>query len=78
MVHRERLLKQFGLIVRRRRDFLGIPQDELAYRARLHRTYISLVERGKRNPTLEVMQALAKALQTSMTEMMTELERRRD
>jgi transcriptional regulator with XRE-family HTH domain len=71
----KRLLKRFGLIVRRHRDRLGIPQEELAHRARLHRTYISLVERGLRNPTLEVIQALARALETTMTAMISELER---
>lgn len=78
MLPRQRLLKRFGLVVRRRRDNLGIPQDELARRAGLHRTYISLVERGQRNPTLEVIQALAHALKTTMTALLDEVERSSD
>ena len=74
----KRLLKRFGLVVRRHRDRVGIPQDELAHRAGLHRTYISLVERGQRNPTLQVIHALAGALNTTMTEMVEELERHKD
>lgn len=64
------------MVVRRRRDAIGIPQDELARRAGLHRTYVSLVERGKRNPTLEVIQALAAALKTSMTALIDDTEQR--
>ena len=37
--------EQFGANVRSRREAMGIPQDELAARARLHRTYVGSVER---------------------------------
>ncbi len=40
----------------------GLSQEQLADRAALHRTYISSVERGQRNVTLENIFALAKAL----------------
>ncbi|MBL9185356.1 MAG: helix-turn-helix transcriptional regulator [Verrucomicrobiaceae bacterium] len=39
----------FGNVVRRRRDELGLSQEELAERAEVHPTYIGLVERCKRN-----------------------------
>jgi transcriptional regulator with XRE-family HTH domain len=52
----------FGLAIRRHRELLRISQEELAERAELHRTYVSGVERGTRNPTLDVMQRLADAL----------------
>jgi CheY-like chemotaxis protein/DNA-binding XRE family transcriptional regulator len=55
--------KQFGAAVRLRRDYLGISQEELAGRAGLHRTYISDVERGARNVSLESMSRLAEALE---------------
>jgi transcriptional regulator with XRE-family HTH domain len=74
VLDRQQLLKRFGMVVRRHRDALGIAQEELAHRARLHRTYISLVERGLRNPTLQVLQDLARALQVTMTQMVAELE----
>lgn len=37
-------------------------QEELAFRSGLHRTYVSGVERGKRNPTVVVLQQIADAL----------------
>src|SRR2546423_7283607 len=54
--------KGFGAEVRRRRNHLGFSQEELAERANLHRTYISDVEAGKRNPSLASIQRLATAL----------------
>lgn len=40
----------------------GLSQEELAASAGLHRTYVSLLERGKRNPSLQVILALAGSL----------------
>lgn len=57
-----RAQQAFGRAVRRRREALGISQEELADRAGLHRTYIGDVERGKRNIALVNIVKLAKAL----------------
>lgn len=48
--------------MRRHRELLRLSQEELASRSGIDRTYISGVERGVRNPTLDVMQRVAKAL----------------
>ncbi|MFY0478008.1 helix-turn-helix domain-containing protein [Achromobacter marplatensis] len=52
----------FGLAIRRHRELLRLSQEDLADRARIDRTYISGVERGVRNPSLEVMQRIAEGL----------------
>ena len=54
--------KRVGQNLRRAREELGISQEDLADRAGLHRTYVSGVERGVRNPTVTVLEKLAKAL----------------
>lgn len=51
-----------GRNVRRFRDELGLSQEQLAVETELHRTYISGVERGVRNPTVLVVDRLARAL----------------
>jgi transcriptional regulator with XRE-family HTH domain len=56
------LRQQVGSNVRRIRRELGISQEELAFRSELHRTYISGVERGIRNPTIIVLGRIADAL----------------
>jgi transcriptional regulator with XRE-family HTH domain len=48
--------------LRRIRKEIGLSQEELADRANLHRTYISSIERAKRNLSLENIFLLAKAL----------------
>jgi transcriptional regulator with XRE-family HTH domain len=52
-------LVQFGLHVRKVRLAAGLTQEQFAARAGLDRTYISLVERGKRNPSLTNLLRLA-------------------
>jgi transcriptional regulator with XRE-family HTH domain len=59
--------QRFGLAVKQRRRELGISQEELSFRAGLHRTYISDIERGSRNPSLENIDKLAKALEISIS-----------
>ncbi|WP_378936985.1 helix-turn-helix domain-containing protein [Metabacillus herbersteinensis] len=58
--------KQFGLKVRHYRMIRNISQEELGDITGLHRTYISDVERGQRNLSLENIYALAKALGVRM------------
>lgn len=59
--------KIFGTSVRGWRNLLGISQEELAERANLHRTYVSDVERGARNLSLESIERLAHALEISVS-----------
>jgi len=66
--------KHFGAAVRLRRDHLGISQEELAGRAGLHRTYISDVERGARNVSLESIHRLAAALEVPLSVLFARLE----
>jgi len=61
--------KRFGKRVKALREANGWSQEELADRADLHRTYISAVERAVRNPTLTVIERIAKALKISMAEL---------
>lgn len=58
--------KLFGTSVRVWRSRLAISQEELAERAGLHRTYVSDIERGARNVSLENIEKLARALEVSI------------
>jgi two-component system response regulator len=55
-----------GNAIKTTRSALGISQEELAARAGLHRTYVSDVERGVRNPSLGSVEKLANALELSL------------
>jgi len=54
--------RQLGLNMQRLRRQKGWSQEELAFEAELHRTYVSGVERGVRNPTVVIVARIAKAL----------------
>lgn len=59
--------KRFGKAIRRRRRELDLSQEHLAEISGLHRTYISSIERGHRNPSLENIENLTKALNISIS-----------
>ena len=61
------LKRLFGTAIKGKRSELGISQEELADRAGLHRTYVSDVERGARNLSLESIEKLAQALELSIS-----------
>lgn len=60
------LQSRLGAAVRSHRQHLGITQEELAWRANMHRTYLADIERGGRNITLRRIANLAHALQLSV------------
>lgn len=60
---------ELGAAIKRERSARGISQEELARRAGLHRTYVSDLERGARNPSVESVEKLADALQVSVAKL---------
>ena len=52
----------FGANVRRFREARGWSQEQLSEMSGLHRTYISGIERGVRNPTVKIVHEIAMAL----------------
>ena len=57
-----------------RREALGLTQEELAYRAKIHRTYLSDVERGTRNLSLINIERLAIALEIGLSSLFASLD----
>lgn len=55
-------LKMFASKVKTLREQLGLSQEKLAAEAGLHRTYIGMVERQERNPSLTYIYKIAKGL----------------
>lgn len=56
----------FGKNVQKTRQTMGISQEELAFRAGLHRTYIGMVERAKRSISLQNAKKIADALNVKL------------
>ena len=67
------VLKVFGETLRTIRKERNLSQTDLAYICCLDRTYISGLERGKRNPTLKVIAEIANKLEVSITELVSKI-----
>ena len=63
--------KAFGANVRSARSQLGLSQEDLALEVDIDRTYISGIERGIRNPSLDVIVRLAEHLKTTSSKLLT-------
>jgi len=61
--NRRRIARAFGAALRAARQAQGVSQDELAERCDIDRTFPSLLERGKRGPTFEMLLRLADKLE---------------
>jgi transcriptional regulator with XRE-family HTH domain len=60
--------EQFGRVLRQFRKERGLSQEDFAFESGYHRTYISLLERGKKSPSLKTIFQLAKALNIEPSE----------
>ena len=70
----EEIRVAYGKAVRTIRQNKKISQEELADLCGLHRTYISDIELGKRNVSLENIDKIAQALQVKKSELFVEVE----
>ena len=67
--------ERFGFAVKARREELELTQEELAEKAKIHRTYLSDVERGSRNLSLVNIEKLAAALSLSISDLFQQVEK---
>jgi transcriptional regulator with XRE-family HTH domain len=71
-----RLSEAFAAVLRRRRLQRGLSQEALAEAAGIHHTYVGLIERGQRKPTIEVAERLAAALGEKLSTLIAAAERK--
>ncbi|MDD4287442.1 MAG: helix-turn-helix transcriptional regulator [Candidatus Peribacteraceae bacterium] len=64
-----KIISRFGRTIRRLREGRGLTQEELGKLAKLHRTYIGMIERGEKNITLGNIEKLSKALKTPVRDL---------
>lgn len=67
---RQRLKDTLSRNVKALRLSLHLTQESLAKRAGLSSQFVSLLERGQRNPTLDVLESLSKALSVTPSELL--------
>ena len=62
--------RRVGENVKRLRTAAGLSQEQFAFEANMHRTYVSGVERGIRNPTVTVLERMAQALKVKAQDLL--------
>ncbi|MBI2475903.1 MAG: helix-turn-helix transcriptional regulator [Candidatus Taylorbacteria bacterium] len=65
----KQILIQFGKRVREERGKKGYSQERLGELAKMHRTYIGMIERAEKNITLTNMEKIARALDKKVNEL---------
>lgn len=70
------LMQALGVELKVRRQQLGISQEDLAGRCELDRPYITLMEVGRKQPTISVLLLLSDGLELSLGALMTRVQER--
>ena len=64
-----KLETKLGKNIRKYRKRLKLSQENLAFEAHIERSYVSAIEKGKRNPSIQVVAKIARALKVSVGEL---------
>lgn len=64
----------FGKVLRQRRKQEGMTQEKLAFEAEVQRNYVSLIERGIHQPTINIIFKLAAALRCRPSDLIADAE----
>lgn len=70
---KEPILVAFGQRIRQLRKSRGLSQENLAFSAGVHRTYVGMIERGEKNITLSNIRKMADAFGISVSELLKDL-----
>lgn len=66
---KEEVQRKFGKRLAELRDRKGFTQEKFSFELDVDRTYVSYLERGKRNPSLYMLWKIAKALKVNLPEL---------
>ena len=66
---------KLGRVLRHLRDTAGLTQEQLGYRARLHRNYVGSAERGERNVSFDALNRWLSALEITWADFGAALDR---
>lgn len=70
LMAKKKILILFGTKVRELRKERNLSQEELSFKADLHRTYIGMIERAEKNITLINIEKIANALKVRINDLM--------
>ncbi len=64
----------FGQVLQQLRKRQGLSQEELGFESGYHRTYISLLERGQKSPSLQTIFKISKALKVEPSDILLSIQ----
>ena len=64
-----------GTELRKAREAVGLSQEELGFKADVHRTYVSMLEREKASPTVDTLFRLCKAMRLKASDFIRRVEK---
>lgn len=67
-------LIKLGKLLKQHREALGLSQNTVAEKAELDRTYISMLERGKKNPTVFTLYKIGKVIEMKPSQILSEID----
>lgn len=73
MISKRKILIKFGEKLREIRKAKGLSQEELSFKADLHRTYIGMIERAEKNITLANIEKIANALNVDIKDLFDDI-----
>jgi transcriptional regulator with XRE-family HTH domain len=76
MIREGKISFELGILIRKYRQACGISQESLAEKARLHPTFISLVETKKRAIGLDTANQVARALNLKLSDLIKQAEQK--
>jgi len=75
-IEKEKFLKKIGILIKEKREKLGLSQEDFAEISGFHRTYISLIERGKRNISIYSLKKICNSLNIPLEDFLKEVGQR--
>ena len=66
----QHVLKKFGKRLQEIRKEKKVSQEELASKLHMHRTYVGMIERGERNPTVRTLYKIASSLKVKSSDLL--------
>lgn len=72
------VIEAFGIVLRKYRTEAKLSQEKLALKCNLDRTYIGMLERGERQPTISTLFSIAENLNVSPSNIVKEVEQIRN
>jgi transcriptional regulator with XRE-family HTH domain len=71
-MEKNKILVHFGNKVREYRKIKGLSQEQLSFKADMHRTYIGMIERAEKNITLLNIEKISIALEVAIDELLNQ------